>query len=144
MVMGMVLDPNDKEHAAAAERLRTDIIAWLTTVTADGQPQSSPVWFLWENGTFLIFSRPEMPKLDNIAANPKVSVHLRGTEVGDEIAAFDGTAELLDDAPSADQVPAYVEKYRDQMKRYDWSPARFAELYSRPILVTPTEARISE
>jgi PPOX class probable F420-dependent enzyme len=142
MVLGMLLDPNDPKHAAAAERLRTDIIAWLTTVTADGQPQSTPVWFLWENGTFLIYSRPGMPKLDNIAANPKVAIHLRGTEVGDEIATFDGTAELLDDAPSAEQVPAYVEKYRHQMKGYDWTPARFAELYSRPIRVTPTESRI--
>jgi PPOX class probable F420-dependent enzyme len=144
MVMGMLLDPNNREHAAAAERLRTDIIAWLTTVTADGQPQSTPVWFLWENGTFLIYSRPRMPKLDNIAANPKVAIHLRGTEAGDEIATFDGTAELLNGAPPANQVPAYVEKYRDQMKRYDWTPARFAELYSEPIRVTPTEARISE
>jgi len=144
MVMGMLLDPNDPKHAAAAERLRTDIIAWLTTVTADGQPQSTPVWFLWENGTFLIYSRPGKPKLDNIAANPKVAIHLRGTEVGDEIATFDGTAELLDDAPSADQVPAYVEKYRHQMKGYDWTPARFGELYSRPIRVIPTEARIGE
>lgn len=140
----MVLDSDDPAHAAAEERLRTDLIAWLTTVTADGQPQATPVWFLWEDGTFLICSRPGMPKLDNIAANPKVSVHLRGTEVGDDIATFDGTAELLDDAPPADQVPAYVAKYRDQMKRYGWSPARFAELYSEPIRVTPTEARIWE
>jgi PPOX class probable F420-dependent enzyme len=142
MVMRMLVDPNNREHAAAAERLRTDIIAWLTTVTAGGQPQSTPVWFLWENGTFLIYSRPGMPKLDNIAANPKVAIHLRGTEVGDEIATFDGTAELLDGAPPANQVPAYVEKYRRQMKGYDWTPARFAELYSESIRVTPTEARI--
>lgn len=140
----MVLDPKDPEHAKAEERLRSDIIAWLTTVTEDGQPQSTPVWFLWEDGTFLIYSRPGMPKLDNIAANPKVALHLRGTEVGDEIATFDGTAELPTDQPPADQVPNYVAKYREQMKRYDWSPARFAELYSEPIRVTPTEARIWE
>lgn len=140
----MVLDPKDPEHAKAEERLRSDIIVWLTTITADGQPQSTPVWFLWEDGTFLIYSRPGMPKLDNIAANPKVALHLRGTEVGDEIATFDGTAELPTDQPPADQVPDYVAKYREQMKRYDWSPARFAELYSEPIRVTPTEARIWE
>lgn len=140
----MVLDPKDPEHAKAEERLRSDIIAWLTTVTEDGQPQSTPVWFLWEDGTFLIYSRPGMPKLDNVAANPKVALHLRGTEVGDEIATFDGTAELPTDQPPADQVPNYVAKYREQMKRYDWSPARFAELYSEPIRVTPTEARIWE
>lgn len=140
----MVLDPSNDEHAAAEERLRSDVIAWLTTVTADGQPQSTPVWFLWENGTFLIYSRPGMPKLENIAANPKVAVHLRGTEAGDEIATFDGTAELPSDQPPADQMPDYVTKYRQLMKRYDWTPARFAELYSEPIRVTPTEARIWE
>ncbi|HEX5948857.1 MAG TPA: TIGR03667 family PPOX class F420-dependent oxidoreductase [Actinomycetota bacterium] len=140
----MVLDPKDPEHAKAEGRLRSDIIAWLTTITEDGQPQSTPVWFLWEDGTFLIYSRPGMPKLDNIASNPKVAVHLRGTEAGDEIATFDGTAELASDQPPADQVPDYVAKYREQMKRYDWSPARFAELYSEPIRVTPTEARIWE
>jgi Pyridoxamine 5'-phosphate oxidase len=33
------------EHAAALERLRTDLILWLTTVRPGGQPQSTPVWF---------------------------------------------------------------------------------------------------
>lgn len=140
----MVLDPSDSAHAATEERLRSDLIAWLTTVTADGQPQSTPVWFLWEDGTFLIFSRPGKPKLENIAANPKVSVHLRGSEAGDDIATFDGTAELLKDAPPADGVSNYVSKYRRQMEEFGWTPARFAELYSEPIRVTPTEARIWE
>jgi PPOX class probable F420-dependent enzyme len=140
----VVLDPNDSAHAAAEERLRSDLIAWLTTVTADGQPQSTPVWFLWEDGTFLIYSRPGKPKLENIAANPKVSVHLRGSEAGDDIATFDGTAQLLKDAPPADRVPHYVSKYSQQMEGFGWTPARFAELYSEPIRVTPTEARIWE
>jgi PPOX class probable F420-dependent enzyme len=140
----MVLDPSDPTHHAAEERLRSDLIAWLTTVTSDGQPQSTPVWFLWEDGTFLIYSRPGKAKLENIAANRKVSVHLRGTEAGDDIATFDCTAELPDDAPPANRVPEYVSKYREQIERYGWSPKRFAELYSEPIRVTPTEARIWE
>ena len=139
-----MLDATNREHAAAEERLRSDLIAWLTTVTAHGQPQSTPVWFLWEDDGFLIYSRPGMPKLDNIAANPKVSVHLRGTDAGDEIATFDGTAELPGDQPPADRVHDYVSKYREQMERFGWSPAKFAELYSEPIRVTPTEARIWE
>ena len=140
----MILDASNSEHAAAEERLRSDIIAWLTTVRADGQPQASPVWFLWEDGTFLIYSRPGRPKLENIGSNPKVSVHLRGTETGGDIATFDGTAELPVDGPPADQVPAYVSKYREEMEGFGWTPARFAELYSEPIRVTPTEARIWE
>jgi PPOX class probable F420-dependent enzyme len=140
----MVLDPSNPEHKDAEGRLRSDIIAWLTTVRADGQPQSSPVWFLWEDGTFLIYSRPGKQKLENIASNPKVSVHLRGTETGDDIATFDGTAERSGDSPPADRVAEYVSKYREQMAGFGWSPARFAELYSEPIRVRPTEARIWE
>jgi PPOX class probable F420-dependent enzyme len=138
----MAFDPNDPDHAAAEARLRSEVIAWLTTVTPDGQPQSSPVWFLWEDGAFLIFSRPDKPKLRNIAANPRVSLHLRGTETGGEIATFDGTAEILPDAPPADEVPRYVEKYREQMRRGGWTPASFASDYSQPVRVTPTAARI--
>jgi PPOX class probable F420-dependent enzyme len=132
----MAVDP------AAEERLRSDVIAWLTTVTREGQPQSSPVWFLWEDDGFLIYSRPDRPKLRNIASNPRVSVHLRGTEDGSEIATFDGTAEILSDAPPADQVPAYVEKYRDHMRDGGWTPASFASDYSQPLRVTPTRTRV--
>ena len=44
----MAIDPATKIGARALERLATDRIAWLTTVDADGQPQSMPIWFLWE------------------------------------------------------------------------------------------------
>jgi PPOX class probable F420-dependent enzyme len=134
-VPGMDLD------APAQERLRSDVIAWLTTVSPEGQPQSSPVWFLWEGGSFLIFSRPDKPKLRNIAANPRVSVHLRGSEEGGEIATFEGTAEVLPDAPPADEVAEYVEKYRDHMRGGGWTPASFASDYSQPIRIRPTAAR---
>ena len=43
-----MLDPSDQAQARAAERLRGEQVAWLTTVRADGQAQSSPVWFLWD------------------------------------------------------------------------------------------------
>ena len=29
------------------ERLRSEPIMWMTTVTPDGRPQPSPIWFLW-------------------------------------------------------------------------------------------------
>ena len=37
------------------ERLSADLIVWLTTVDASGQPQSTPVWFWWDGSTFLIY-----------------------------------------------------------------------------------------
>ena len=40
------------------DRLRSNLIAWLTTVRPDGQPDSVPVWFLVrEDETILVYTR---------------------------------------------------------------------------------------
>lgn len=41
-------DTTSEAGGHAERRLREERIAWLTTVRADGQPQSVPVWFLWD------------------------------------------------------------------------------------------------
>lgn len=137
-----VLDAGRPEHAQADERLRREVVVWLVTVRPDGQPQATPVWFLWDGESFLIYSQAGKPKLRNIAANPQVALHLRGTETGEDVAIFEGAAELPDDAPPADQVPGYVDKYRQHIEELGYSPATFAEDYSRPVRITPTRARI--
>jgi PPOX class probable F420-dependent enzyme len=128
----------------AQERLRDNVTIWLTTVSPERQPQSTPVWFLWDGSTFLVYSRPDTPKLANIASNPKVSVHLDGDAAGNDVVTFEGNAEVLRDQPPADQVPAYAEKYRGPIGDYGWTPESFAADYSVPIRITPTRDRIWE
>jgi PPOX class probable F420-dependent enzyme len=99
------------------------------------------VWFLWEEGTLLMYSQPGKPKLANIATNPRVSVHLRGTESGGDVVIFEGQAHRSDDPP-ADRVAAYLEKYRDSIEEYDWTPRSFAEDYSVPIRIVPSALRV--
>jgi len=53
--------------AHAENRLRSDEMIWLTTVWADGQPQTSAVWFHWDGTDFLLVSQPTAGKLRNIA-----------------------------------------------------------------------------
>ena len=53
-----VLDITTEWGQHAEQRLRTNIIGWLTTVGSDGRPYTVPVWFLWEGNTVLIFSQP--------------------------------------------------------------------------------------
>lgn len=120
-------------------RFARELIVWLTTVRADGQPQSVPVWFVWHEGSFLIYSQRDKPKLRNVMDNPKVSLHLRGTDAGDDIVTVEATAVRAPDAPPADRVEPYVEKYRSRIDHYGWTPASFAEDYSEPLRVTPTE-----
>ncbi|MDH3426650.1 MAG: nitroreductase/quinone reductase family protein, partial [Acidimicrobiia bacterium] len=62
------------EHTT--KRLQNDLIAWLTTVSRGGQPQTSPVWFLWDDGAIWVYSLPDTARVRNIEANPKVSVNL--------------------------------------------------------------------
>ncbi len=58
-----MLDTTTEAGARAEKRLREEAIIWLTTVRSDGQPQSVPVWFLWEGETFLVYSQPGRQKL---------------------------------------------------------------------------------
>ena len=54
-------------------------VIWFTTVRADGMPQPTPVWFVWDNGSFLIYTTPKAQKYRNIQANPKVALNLDDT-----------------------------------------------------------------
>jgi PPOX class probable F420-dependent enzyme len=128
----------------AQDRLRDHVTIWLTTVSPEGQPQSTPVWFLWDGSTFLVYSRPNTPKIANIASNPKVSIHLDGDAAGNDVVTFEGTAEVLRDQPPADQVAAYVDKYRGPIQDLGQTPKSFAADYSVPIVITPTRDRIWE
>lgn len=118
------------------------MIVWLTTVRSDGQPQTSPVWFLWDGQDFLIYSQPQTQKLRNIARNPAVSLNLDSDGTGGEVVTIEGSAEMVSDAPSAEAIPEYVDKYRDHIAALGFTPEGFARSYSQAIRVTPRRARV--
>jgi PPOX class probable F420-dependent enzyme len=128
--MAFAIDTATPFGARAAQRLREDKIAWLTTTSADGTPQPTPVWFLWDGAdSFLIYSKPGTPKLRNIAERPRVSLHLDGNGEGGDIVVVLGTLAISDDPP-AHAVSEYVEKYRPFIERNSWTPESFAADYS--------------
>lgn len=137
-----VLDLADPKHAQVDEKLRSETLLWLTTVTPDGQPQSTPVWFDWDGESFLLYSQPDRPKLSNIASNPKVAVHLVGDVEGTNVVTIEGAAGIDPTAPPADRVEGYVRKYVDRIDRLGWTPAGFAADYSVAVRVRPTRVRI--
>jgi nitroimidazol reductase NimA-like FMN-containing flavoprotein (pyridoxamine 5'-phosphate oxidase superfamily) len=57
-----------------AELLALDVPAHLATVDPQGFPRITPIWFLWENGTFYMTSVKGKPHLRNLERNPKASV----------------------------------------------------------------------
>jgi PPOX class probable F420-dependent enzyme len=137
----LTLDTTTEFGQRVARRLQEEEVVWLTTVDPNGRPQPSPVWFLWEDGSFLIYSQPNRPKLRNIGLNPRVALNFNSNAVGDDIVVFSGEAQIVPDAPLANGVAPYVAKYRDAIARLGTDPASFAADYSVAIRVTPTGLR---
>jgi PPOX class probable F420-dependent enzyme len=136
-----MLDVTTEWGKHAEQRLRSNIIAWLTTVGGDGRPYTVPVWFLWEGKTILIFSQPQKQKLRNIHKNARITLALDDTKQGDDVVIVEGTAELLNDPPVSVVLPAYVEKYGALIQSMGWTPESMAADYSQGIRVTPTKFR---
>ena len=132
-----MLDTTTEAGARADRRLRGEIMIWLTTVRSDGQPQSVPVWFLWDGETFLIYSQPSRQKLRSIGGNPRVGLHLNSNDCGSDVVRVEGAAQILDDFPPATEVGEYLEKYRESIGRIGFDPDGFARTYSVALRVTP-------
>jgi PPOX class probable F420-dependent enzyme len=133
-----VLDTTTEGGGRAERRLREEQIIWMTTVRSDGQPQSVPVWFFWDGEEFLVYSQPGRQKVRNIERDPRVGLNLNSNAQGGDVVCAEGTAEIVEDAPPATEVPEYVEKYRDAIAEIGFDSDGFARAFSVAIRVTPT------
>ena len=125
----------------ARRHLSTDVVGWLTSRSADGRLQSSPISFLWDGETVLFYSQPDTPKLRNIAADPSVSFHLSGDRYGDHALIFEGVA-CVDVAAQASNVhPSYRAKYRMPLSHWRMDEDKTATDFSVPIRIRPLRAR---
>jgi PPOX class probable F420-dependent enzyme len=138
-----LLDASSPFGQRAQQRLRDERVIWLTTIGADGTPQPNPVWFLWDSSasSFLVYSLPDAQRLRHIERNPRVALHFDGNGQGGNIVVFGAEARRSTSDPSADQVTAYVDKYRDFIARNFGTPEAFAQRYSVALRITPDRVR---
>ena len=120
-------------------RLESADIGWITTVTATGQPQSSPVWFVWHAGALHVATRPDAPKVRNVRANPRVAFHVDGAAPGDLVVSIEGTATVTDALEAND---AYVAKYEGGMDRIGITPGDYFAEFSRALRIAPVRWRV--
>jgi PPOX class probable F420-dependent enzyme len=138
--MAFALDPSTEFGARVARRLAEELIGWLVTVNGRGAPQPSPIWFLWDEGSILLYSQPQTAKLRNIAANPRAAMHLPADAVGDDVVIVSGRAAVSDDPP-AHELARYLDKYGELIEGNGWTPESFAADYSVPVRIRPTGLR---
>ena len=137
--MTLTAELPDDRRARVDTRLDTNLMAWLTTVSPAGRPDSVPVWFLrCDDDRFLIYSQPGKVKLRNIDGNPNVALGLDVTDIGRDVIRIEGTAVRAPDHAPADQVPEYAAKYAERIGAIFGTVERFAEGFSEAILITPT------
>src|SRR5829696_9092773 len=110
--MSFTIDTSTDFGKRVERRLKHEQIVWLTTVNGNGRPFPSPVWFFHEDdGTLLIYSQPNTPKVRNIEANAAVSINFNADEHGGNVIILDGAAVVDESANPAANHAAYVEKY---------------------------------
>jgi PPOX class probable F420-dependent enzyme len=137
-----VLDTTTPAGRRAADRLHDELIAWLVTVRPDGQPQPSPVWFLWQDPEILLYSQPRAGKLRALRHNPRVALHLDGNGRGGDVVVLEGTAGIDPSAPPPDATPEYVAKYGEAIRGNGWTPTSFAADYSVAVRIRAERARV--
>jgi PPOX class probable F420-dependent enzyme len=102
--------PHDSvSWAAVAARLAAARSYWLSTTMPSGAPHAAPVWGVVMNHTLYLYSERRTVKARNLAADPRVVVHLESAE---DVVIVRGTAENLGTpAQVPDVVTALSAKY---------------------------------
>ena len=119
-------------------RLKKELIIWFATTNPDGRPLVVPVWFLYEDGVFTIYSLPGQ-KARNAEHRPLVSLHLHATPDGGDVVRFEGTAQVPKRRVPAYKVPDFIRKHASLMKSYGMTPESFSADYNVPIRVRVTK-----
>jgi PPOX class probable F420-dependent enzyme len=129
------------DSGRAAERLDREVMGWLTTVTASGRPQTSPVWFVVHDDAVYVQSQPHAAKLSNIRANGKVTFHLDGDGAGGDIVTIDADAEILGTVPTG-LADVYLAKYERVIReRLGRTPEALIADYSTTVRLIPLRVR---
>jgi PPOX class probable F420-dependent enzyme len=137
----VIVDESTGFGARAAAHLREEVVVWLTTISPKSGPLPMPVWFLWDGAdTVLMFSQ-DGARVRNIEADPRVSLNFGGDGRGGDIVVLSGRATVDRDAPAADRVEPYLEKYAEHIERVGPTPEQFAARYSVPIRIELTGLR---
>jgi len=130
------------DAAGARGQLASDVVGWLTTIAADGRPQTSVISFLWDGDGILFYGRPDTPTVRNIAASGAVSFHLNCDPYGDHVVVIEGRAQVVPIEKRSDVHPGYAAKYQEPHAHWGMDERETADNLSLPIRIHPERVRL--
>ncbi|MEX0700290.1 MAG: pyridoxamine 5'-phosphate oxidase family protein [Acidimicrobiia bacterium] len=123
-----------------AKRLDKDLIIWITTVRADGQPQSAPVWYVRDGDDIRIWSM-DGQRITNLRHNTRVSLHLNDDGRGDNIVIIEAEASIDQSAGPGSAHPEFARRYQPVLDSYQRTWDWFDRDYPVPLRIRPTRIR---
>lgn len=123
------------------QQLEQEQVIWLTTTSASGTPQPNLVWFLYQDGDVVVYTKPDALRLKNITNSPHVSLNFNSDAGGHEMTVLTGTAMVEPSVPNVAANDAYVQKYAEGIAAIGHTPQSMSDEYSVPIRITLRKAR---
>ena len=136
-----MIDFTSKFGRQALQKLESETVIWLTTVTANGTPQPRPVWFIWQNDKVIIYSMASAKKVEHIRKNPNVSLHFNMASPEDDAYVIIGKAAIATSQTPVLKVNEYLQKYTQGIQDIKMNPESFNDAYSVRIEINPVKLR---
>lgn len=136
-----MIDWTDQVGQRALQRIQSEQVIWLTTLSKSGFPQPRPVWFVWDGQSFFIYTTPQAWKIPHIQRHPQVALHFNTDQGGEDIQVFLGTASIDTNAPPAHLNKAYIEKYHDGILSIGMTDAAYGAMFTVAIRITALRLR---
>ena len=132
---------NNELGQRTLQRIQTEQVICLTSVSPSGIPQPRPVWFVWDGTRFVIYSIAKAKKLTHIAHKLHVALHFNTNELGKDIQVILGIAQIDPTLPTAKNNSAYSAKYQTGILGLGMNEDQYAALFRVAIRITPTRLR---
>ncbi len=127
----------DRQRAIMQRAIARQSFATLATSSSSNVPHVVGVRYAVVDGAIYVTMFDDSIKARNIRANPRVALNLNSGAGGDDIVRAEGAAEILQEFPPPNEVPEYLEKYRQGMAAVSGDPESFARYYGTALRVQP-------
>lgn len=122
-------------------QLETEEVIWLTTVAKSGTPQPNPVWFQYVDDAIYVYTQETAKRLKNWVENDRVSLNFNTDAEGESVSVLTGRISVDDSFPKLIDNPAYIDKYREAIKRINTTPEQMSVEYPVVMKIKPEKLR---